>query len=324
MLWRLFAAAAPRAASPSPASPRSAGRCTAAPQAPSSTRCSTSRARPGASTRCWRPSSASTASRSGPVLFLREWGLTLQSPLPRRGKGHKLALIRDMLSLYDDLPFVLLGDSGQRDPDIYAQVVRENPGRVLAIYIRNVRSDPQRVGAIERTGGGGSRRRQHPAAGRRQRGDRPARASASASSIINASPRCAANAKRRRKPRAQRQPATEVIRHVEGSGTGAAQAAVAHAALQRVLDRRRPTVRHRLSGRVRARGAAGRCHPAPQVTPATPIRTPRPAPGPSLPGGSSTPARRRRGRARLSPAASAARPARQRRRRRAQDRPSPG
>ncbi len=26
----------------------------------------------------------------GPLLFLREWGLTLQSPLPRRGKGHKL------------------------------------------------------------------------------------------------------------------------------------------------------------------------------------------------------------------------------------------
>jgi phosphatidate phosphatase APP1 len=84
----------------------------------------------------------------GPLLFLREWGLTLQSPLPRRGKGHKLELIRNMLALYDELPFVLIGDSGQRDPEIYAQVVRENPGRVLAIYIRNVSRDPERHQAI--------------------------------------------------------------------------------------------------------------------------------------------------------------------------------
>ena len=74
----------------------------------------------------------------GPVLFLREWGMTLQRPLPRRGKGHKLELIRNMLDLYRDLPFILIGDSGQRDPEIYARIVREHPGRVLAIYIRNV------------------------------------------------------------------------------------------------------------------------------------------------------------------------------------------
>ena len=36
----------------------------------------------------------------GPVLFLREWGMTLQRPLPRRGKAHKLELIRRMLDLY--------------------------------------------------------------------------------------------------------------------------------------------------------------------------------------------------------------------------------
>ena len=51
--------------------------------------------------------------------------------------------------LYCELPFILLGDSGQRDPEIYAQVVRENPGRVLAIYIRNVSRDTARVAALE-------------------------------------------------------------------------------------------------------------------------------------------------------------------------------
>jgi phosphatidate phosphatase APP1 len=85
----------------------------------------------------------------GPILFLREWGLTLQRPLPRRAQDHKLDLIRNMLGLYRDLPFVLIGDSGQRDPEIYAQVVHEHPGRVLAIYIRNVSRDPARRRAVE-------------------------------------------------------------------------------------------------------------------------------------------------------------------------------
>lgn len=74
----------------------------------------------------------------GPILFLREWGLTLQRPLPKRAKHHKRDLIRTMLSLYDGMPFVLIGDSGQHDPEIYAEIVREFPGRVQAIYIRNV------------------------------------------------------------------------------------------------------------------------------------------------------------------------------------------
>ena len=85
----------------------------------------------------------------GPVMFLREWGMTWESPLPRRSKGHKLELIRNMLTLYDELPFVLMGDSGQRDPEIYTQIVREHPARVLAIYIRNVSHDQERLRAIE-------------------------------------------------------------------------------------------------------------------------------------------------------------------------------
>ncbi len=85
----------------------------------------------------------------GPILFLREWGLTLQRPLPPQAKGHKLALVRDMLARYDDLPFVLIGDSGQHDPEMYAQVVREHPGRVRAIYIRNVTRDAGRRDAID-------------------------------------------------------------------------------------------------------------------------------------------------------------------------------
>ena len=85
----------------------------------------------------------------GPILFLREWGLAPGRPLPRRVEDHKLSLIRTMLSLYGELPFVLIGDSGQRDPEIYTQIVREHPGRVLAVYIRNVSRNPARLPAIE-------------------------------------------------------------------------------------------------------------------------------------------------------------------------------
>ena len=85
----------------------------------------------------------------GPVLFLREWGITWRSPLPRKAEDHKQELIRNMLGLYRDLPFILIGDSGQHDPEVYRQIVEEHPGRVLAVYIRNVSHDASRIKEIE-------------------------------------------------------------------------------------------------------------------------------------------------------------------------------
>lgn len=85
----------------------------------------------------------------GPILFLREWGISWRRPWPRRAPDHKLAVIRSMLQRYEALPFVLIGDSGQHDPEIYARAVAEWPGRVAAVYIRNVSRDRQREQAIE-------------------------------------------------------------------------------------------------------------------------------------------------------------------------------
>jgi phosphatidate phosphatase APP1 len=85
----------------------------------------------------------------GPVLFLREWGLTLQRPMPRRAEDHKRDLILGMLRRYDAMPFILIGDSGQHDPEIYARIVEEHPGRVLAVYIRNVSPGDAREGEID-------------------------------------------------------------------------------------------------------------------------------------------------------------------------------
>ncbi|ANY82879.1 hypothetical protein BB934_32130 (plasmid) [Microvirga ossetica] len=85
----------------------------------------------------------------GPILFLREWGVSWKSPLPRKAEDHKRELIHNMLALYSELPFVLIGDSGQHDPEIYRQIVDEHPGRVLAVYIRNVSRDRKRIKEIE-------------------------------------------------------------------------------------------------------------------------------------------------------------------------------
>jgi phosphatidate phosphatase APP1 len=46
------------------------------------------------------------------------------------------------------LPFILIGDSGQEDPEIYSEVVKLYPDRVLAIYIRNVSQNPARSNLI--------------------------------------------------------------------------------------------------------------------------------------------------------------------------------
>ncbi len=77
----------------------------------------------------------------GPVLLLRNWGVYRDELLPTRQREHKLGLIRPILDLYRDLPFILIGDSGEADPQIYHQLVHEYGERVLAVYIRNV--DPR-------------------------------------------------------------------------------------------------------------------------------------------------------------------------------------
>ncbi|MFZ7127648.1 MAG: App1 family protein [Desulfobacterales bacterium] len=84
----------------------------------------------------------------GPVLYLRYWGMTVDHPLPRKAKDHKLAIIRHMLEVYGNMAFVLIGDSGQKDPEIYSRIVREYPGRIRAIYIREVGPALERRHAI--------------------------------------------------------------------------------------------------------------------------------------------------------------------------------
>ena len=73
----------------------------------------------------------------GPLL-LRDFGFLGDQSSALGKEDQKLSRIRAILRTYPTLPFVLIGDSGQHDPEIYRQVVREHPGRIRAIYIRDV------------------------------------------------------------------------------------------------------------------------------------------------------------------------------------------
>lgn len=80
--------------------------------------------------------------------FLRHRGFPLGPVMlrdlmgTRVGREGKHDRIREVLALHPGLSFVLIGDSGEHDPQIYADIVREHPGRILAVYIREVRLDP--------------------------------------------------------------------------------------------------------------------------------------------------------------------------------------
>ena len=82
------------------------------------------------------------------VAFLRHRDFPLGPVLLRdllgtsAGREQKHGRILEVLDLHPELKFVLLGDSGEKDPEIYADIVRERPGRILAVYIREVRLDP--------------------------------------------------------------------------------------------------------------------------------------------------------------------------------------
>lgn len=63
-------------------------------------------------------------------------------------KDHKAETFRTLLQRFPEYPAVLIGDSGQHDAALYSAVAAEFPGRVLAIYIRDV--DPDKNSRYDR------------------------------------------------------------------------------------------------------------------------------------------------------------------------------
>jgi phosphatidate phosphatase APP1 len=85
---------------------------------------------------------------SGPIL-LRDYGIDEDKFLVEQGHRHKLRKIESIFEMYRTMRFVLVGDSGQDDPFLYQEAVRKYPGRVLAIYIRDVLKKKRET--VERT-----------------------------------------------------------------------------------------------------------------------------------------------------------------------------
>ncbi len=75
----------------------------------------------------------------GPM-FLTDWGPT-ERYVRRSGAEHKRTAIRRLFEAYPKMPFVLIGDSGQRDGLTYEEMARQFPGRVRLIIIRQVGDD---------------------------------------------------------------------------------------------------------------------------------------------------------------------------------------
>jgi phosphatidate phosphatase APP1 len=76
----------------------------------------------------------------GPI-FLRDLGFDPGKFLKSAGHGHKLERAREIIAKFPQLRWVLLGDSGQADAELYAEAAQEFGDRILAIYIRDVDPD---------------------------------------------------------------------------------------------------------------------------------------------------------------------------------------
>ncbi len=84
-----------------------------------------------------------------PVLFLREWGLRFRPPFVRRDADHKIEIINELLAVSPELPVVLIGDSGQHDPEMYHDIVKSWPDRVRLVLIRDVSNGSRSLAIAE-------------------------------------------------------------------------------------------------------------------------------------------------------------------------------
>ena len=78
---------------------------------------------------------------AGPM-FLKNLGRTNADPL-REQKEYKLKRLRVLAERLPGVRFILFGDSGEKDPEIYTTFRAEYPDRVRSIFIRRVETTPK-------------------------------------------------------------------------------------------------------------------------------------------------------------------------------------
>ncbi|MEB2777275.1 phosphatase domain-containing protein [Algoriphagus sp. D3-2-R+10] len=76
---------------------------------------------------------------NGPIL-LKDKHINLSNVWKSGGgnHNHKFEKIELLFKLYPEMSFYLIGDSGQKDPEIYAEVIEKHPNRVKGVFIRLV------------------------------------------------------------------------------------------------------------------------------------------------------------------------------------------
>ncbi|RRQ47913.1 DUF2183 domain-containing protein [Maribacter algicola] len=80
----------------------------------------------------------------GPILLRSMSSFTRRK---RDDKPQKQKEITGILNTYPELSFILIGDSGEKDADIYIEISKLFPNRVKAIYLRSV-SDGRRMSRV--------------------------------------------------------------------------------------------------------------------------------------------------------------------------------
>lgn len=64
---------------------------------------------------------------------------------------YKPAVIEPLLKRFPDRRFVLIGDSGERDPEVYAALARKHPQQIMRIWIRDVTDEPATAARYQET-----------------------------------------------------------------------------------------------------------------------------------------------------------------------------
>lgn len=76
------------------------------------------------------------------AVLMTDWGVT-PTRWFRDGKEHKRSSIARLMDDFPHIRWVLVGDDGEHDPDIYQAAVRAHPGRVAAVALRSVALKPE-------------------------------------------------------------------------------------------------------------------------------------------------------------------------------------
>ena len=63
-------------------------------------------------------------------------------------KAYKRTAIEPILAAFPHRRFVLIGDSGEQDPDIYAGFLREMPDQIIGVFIRAIRGESRQTERI--------------------------------------------------------------------------------------------------------------------------------------------------------------------------------